>query len=318
MEKLNNEIIQMITNLQDMQPRQRDNIEKFMDDHNGKDQYGFSFEPFDSFSTDPLGFLETAMRLQSEAHEVYRFASVYNRHSPLYYKMSSQLEKLLGQLGSICITKAVIEQREGETFSILEDLTIGWLREMAAFHFRKCYESYMESASFFRYNGTALNLSLRFAVLDKRLQATTEKIEAIKAGKAKVDLTDRSEAVKKQAAPASETTAEPETAAPLSQKGTAFPVDKAAVRAADGQSGSEPSADADPVPDHAETAAVPTEPKTISEPGRTPVFTLLSDDELEELINDTNKYIPRLSDDLICRMSDYLSSRHSEYAESPP
>lgn len=112
MDELNYEIMQMINEHQVLRSKQAENAQKLGD----KDKYGFPFEPDDAINTNKLGFLETAMRLQTEANETFRFLRNINRHSPLFYKMSSELEKLVGQLGSICITKAVIEQQEGQTF----------------------------------------------------------------------------------------------------------------------------------------------------------------------------------------------------------
>ena len=54
MEGMNREIFEMITNLQDIRCLQRANAAKT----GGKDPYGFSFEPADSFSLEPLGFLK--------------------------------------------------------------------------------------------------------------------------------------------------------------------------------------------------------------------------------------------------------------------
>ena len=320
MEGMNNEITRMIMDLQMMHYRQQNAADQYMAENDGKDRYGFPFEPSDSFSTEPLGFSETAMRLQVEAQEIHRFASEYNRHSPQYYQMASQLEKLLGQLGSLCITKAVIEQREGKPFTTLNSLTIDWLRKKTAFHFRKCYESFMESAEVLSYNANALNLSIRWAVLDRRLQATAEKIEAIKAGKVKVDLSDKAEAVKKQAYPTGETAAEQEKAAPLSPKGTAFPVDKAAVRAAGGQPVSAPAAEAEPAADHAETPA-PMGPEEIPEAEEAEsleeVLSDFTDDELLDFIREEELYHD-VSDELISQMWEYYKSRQYAAAQSPP
>lgn len=192
MEELNNEIMDMVFELQSMHARQKVDAARLGD----KDKYGFPFEPFETFSTEPLGFQETAMRLQTESVELYTLMRQVNRHSPLYYQMSSQLEKLLNQLGSACITKAVLEQ-QGQEFHFLDRLTIDSLREKTAFNFRKCYASYMESITTLNYNAEALGLSIRWAALDKRLIATVEKIELIKAGKVKVEVKNPAEKLNK-------------------------------------------------------------------------------------------------------------------------
>ena len=145
-----------------------------------KDSYGYPFEPDCAFSTKPLEFVETAMRLDIEAMEMFSELSRLNRFSPLYYRLSGQFEKLLRQLGSFCITKAVIEQQENETFELLQDLTIEKLRKMAAFNFRKCFAAFMDSRSRGAYNADAFGFSIRWSALDRRLIATEEKIGKIK------------------------------------------------------------------------------------------------------------------------------------------
>ena len=145
-----------------------------------KDSYGYPFEPDCAFSTKPLELVETAMRLDIEAMEMFSELSRLNRFSPLYYRLSGQFEKLLRQLGSFCITKAVIEQRENETFELLQDLTIEKLRKMAAFNFRKCFAAFMDSRPRGAYNADAFGFSIRWSALDRRLIATEEKIGKIK------------------------------------------------------------------------------------------------------------------------------------------
>ena len=284
MEGLNYEIMEMTDKLQIMRYQQRINAQKIGD----TDRYGFPFEPADSFSTDPLGFIETAMRLQAEAAELYSFTREFNRHSPQYYQMSAQLEKLVSQLGSVCITKAVIEQQEGQEFPWLDTLTIEWLRKISAFQFRKCYESYMESMTYLNYNGSALSLSIRWAALDKRLQATGDKIEGIKTGKVNVDLNNKPESVKKQDENVRGSESREESPAAFSPKGSALPVDKAAAReAAAERDGNEQSAG-------------------VSEPDAKPVPTISADADVPEEKEETD--IPYVSDDLIRRMTQYYSS----------
>lgn len=229
MEEVNTNIMNMIYNLQDLRMDQKENAAKMPN----KDTYGFPFEPFDCFSTEPVTFLEKAMMLDSEAVDIFRQLRELNRHSPLFYQMSSDMEKIVSQLGSACITKAVIEQQGQNSESmnqLLNRLTIDHLREWAAFNLRKCFASYMESSSVLRYNKTALNLSLRWSALDKRLLATAERIEKIKSGEIKVDLTDKAEELKKSVVPEKQTEKAEKHAAPLRDSGSALPVDKAAVR----------------------------------------------------------------------------------------
>ena len=81
MEGLNYEIMKMINEFQILRARQEESAAKAGD----RDGYGYPFEPSDLFGTTPLGFLETTMRLQTEAAEAFRFLREINRHSPLYH-----------------------------------------------------------------------------------------------------------------------------------------------------------------------------------------------------------------------------------------
>ena len=233
MESMNMEIINLITNLQWVKASQKEKVKDMPE----TDLYGFPFEPYDDFSTEPLSFFETAMRLETEASQTFAMLREFNRHSPLFYQMSSDLEKIVSQLGSACITKAVI-QMQGESSvdmdELLDSLTIDKLRGWAAFNFRKCYASFMESIADVFYNKTAMNLSIRWAALDKRLIATAEKIEQIKAGKIKIDL--KSKTQEPQPEQDSSEAAEPtenKPAAALSGNGRAFPIDKSMVQQAE-------------------------------------------------------------------------------------
>ena len=236
MESMNMEIINLITNLQWVKASQKNKVKDMPE----TDLYGFPFEPYEEFSTEPLSFFETAMRLETEASQTFAMLREFNRHSPLFYQMSSDLEKIVSQLGSACITKAVI-QMQGESSvdmdELLGSLTIDKLRGWAAFNFRKCYASFMESIADVFYNKTAMNLSIRWAALDKRLIATAEKIEQIKAGKIKIDLKPKTQELEQeqQAEQASSEAAEPtenKPAAALSGTGRALPIDKGMVRQA--------------------------------------------------------------------------------------
>ena len=234
MESMNMEIINLITNLQWVKASQKNKVKDMPE----TDLYGFPFEPYEEFSTEPLSFFETAMRLETEASQTFAMLREFNRHSPLFYQMSSDLEKIVSQLGSACITKAVI-QMQGESSvdmdELLGSLTIDKLRGWAAFNFRKCYASFMESIADVFYNKTAMNLSIRWAALDKRLIATAEKIEQIQAGKIKIDLKPKPQEQEAQAEQASSEAAEPtenKPAAALSGNGRALPIDKSMVRQA--------------------------------------------------------------------------------------
>ena len=225
MEQINMQTMQIVDDLARMRSFRKANAEKQPD----TDPYGFKYEPFEAFSAEPLGFLETAMRLQTEALELFSAMGKANRHSPLYIRMCSQMEKLIAQLGSCCITKAVIEHEEGEKFGFLTDLTIKRLRKIAGFNFRKCYQSFMESQTLGHFNAATLNLSVRWAALDKRLIATAEKIEKINAGKVKIDLSENKEAEKSETK-ASENAEQKAEPASFAGKSHSFSIDKAMVR----------------------------------------------------------------------------------------
>ncbi len=232
MEEINSEIMRMITEF-NMINSGRGGIQPLT----GTDRYGYEFEPLDTFSTDPLGFAEKTLRMQNEAMETFTLVRTANRHSPMYHKLSARLEKLISYLGSCCITKAVMEQ-PGETFRLLNILTTDWLRGMAAFILRKCYAAFMECRAEGRCSYAAFDLSVRWELLDRRLEATAEKIEKIKAGKISIDLSEKRPSAEPQAERSEN---KEQHAAALPVKGTALPVDKAAVRKIlEGQAEEEP------------------------------------------------------------------------------
>jgi hypothetical protein len=352
MEHMNQEIMKMIVELGSIRSQQKAQAAKIGE----RDQYGFPFEPGDSFSMEPLGFLETAMKLQTEAAESFGLLREYNRHSPLFYKMAARLEKLLSRLGSACITKAVIEQ-QGENSKdmdqLLFDLNIESLRQSTAFVFRKCYSSFMESAGCFRFNQSALDLSIRFSALDKRLMATAEKIELIKAGKVKIDMNDRSAGDKSDAAQKPEDQQENRSAAALASKGRAFPVDKSALcGTAEPVSGIKPEPiseqTVEPVASDIEVSASGSagdaasekisEPELTQEPGSSSAESEMSlaeaedafetRDEIDDFDEDTyfdeDEDLPVVSEDLVRRMSELCRNPEAmawafpEYAMAPP
>ncbi len=239
MEEINSEIMRMITEF-NLINSSRGGMQPLA----GTDKYGYEFEPLDSFSTDPLGFAEKTLRMQNEAMETFTLVRTANRHSPLFHKLSAQLEKLISYLGSCCITKAVMEQ-QGESFRLLDILTTDWLRGMAAFNLRKCYAAFMECRTEGRYSYAAFDLSVRWALLDRRLEATAEKIEKIKTGKVSIDLSEKRPSAEPQAEISDN---KEQKAAALSAKGTALPIDKAAVRNIGQQNAAEKTA--------ADTAAI--------------------------------------------------------------
>ena len=228
------------------------------------DSLGFQFEPLNAYSDEPLGFLETTMRLQTEASVLFSRSRKLNHLSPLYAKAALRLERMIRALGSCCVTKAVLEQ-EGRAFPMIEDVTVGWLRRMAAFSFRKCYAAFMDAHEAGAYNTAASDLSLRFSLLDKRLQATEEKIEKIRAGKVHVDLSVPAAPAGKAPERSGENGADAESAAVVPafpERAAACPVDKGALRELTERSaGPLPAEDCGPagdeVPDPDSTPAEP-------------------------------------------------------------
>ena len=320
MEGINYEIMKMIDEHQQMRARQKANAPKLGE----KDSYGFPFEPSDCFGTTTLGFLETAMKMQTQALETFRMLTNINRHSPLFYKMSSELEKLIGQLGSVCITQAVIEQREGQTFPTLEKLTIEWLREKVAFNFRKCYASYMESMSYVRFNQTALSLSTRWAALDRRLLATQEKIEKIKVGLIKVDVSEINDTAKVPADPDTDQKSREQKDTALPTEGRTFSINKAAVREWDQQKQTdtaspaeetdipnddtfEPSVEAadESEPNH----AVPEECKEDATVSDEPDMTEAQPAEAISGRENDAEELPAVSEEFVSQMSEYLTQQ---------
>ena len=225
MEAMNTEVRKMIDDLEIYKAIKQESARKA----GSADQYGYPFERFDAFSDAPLDFTENAIKLYSEAGETYLLLRQINRHSPLFYQMSEQLEKLVGQLGSVCVTKAVMEKQSGKPVDYFEELTIDWLRGITAFNFRKCYKAFMESNAYLEHNVKALALSIRWSALDKRLIATAEKINKIMSGEVKIDISEKESAEKKNLVK-DQGAENAETVSALSHKSSALPIDKTALR----------------------------------------------------------------------------------------
>ena len=179
-DKITPQIVNMINDLMDHRWQMQNK-----DASAEEDEYGYPFEPDNVISTEPLAFYESAMRLQTLAAELYSYVYKLNRHSPQFIKASSLLEKLVRQLGICCITVAALEQ-EGNNFSMLDGLTISWLRSITAFNVRKCYSAFMEQREIGVFRGHVTDLSIRWSALDKRLTATEKKIENIRNGSVRI------------------------------------------------------------------------------------------------------------------------------------
>ena len=121
--------------------------------------------------------------LWKDTQIIFSHACRENRFSENYLKYCAQLEKNIKRVGSLCLTKAVLEQT-GESFPKLEDMTIRELAGMTACHLRKCHAAleglYWDNDLL---GMTYLNWEFRWFDLAKRLNATEVKIKKIREGK---------------------------------------------------------------------------------------------------------------------------------------
>lgn len=144
-------------------------------------------EAFNEFSDAPFEFEGTAVALWGDTQKVYYHACIANRFSEDYLVYCNQLEKNIKQLGSFCLTRAVLEQK-GIALPKLKDLTIHELVCMVSFHFRKAHAAL---DGIYKDNDllgmTYLNWEFRWVGLGNRLKATEVKIRKIKEGKVNVD-----------------------------------------------------------------------------------------------------------------------------------
>ena len=151
------------------------------------DPFGLPFEPMDEFSDAPLEFEELAETLWKILNDTYILSVRYNRHSPFYLKLCCQLEKHIRQFGSLCITKAVLEQKD-LSFPKLQDMTIRELYSMVSLHFRKCRQAFQEGCD----SGQGHDMEMvdrvcRWGYLAERLKATEERIQKIRSGEINAD-----------------------------------------------------------------------------------------------------------------------------------
>lgn len=139
-------------------------------------------EAFNTFSNAPFEFENTACDLWGDTQKVYYHACTANRFSENYLTYCSQLEKNIKQLGSFCLTKAVLEQK-GVELPRLKDLTILELVCMVSYHYRKAHAAL---DGVYRDNNVLamsyLNWEFRWVGLGNRLKATEVKIQKIRAG----------------------------------------------------------------------------------------------------------------------------------------
>ena len=139
------------------------------------------------FSNAPFEFESTAALLWQDTQTVYVHACTANRFSENYLTFCGMLEKNIKQLGSLCLTKAVLEQN-GMSFPNLSKMSIKELVCMVSFHLRKAHAAL---EGIYQDNNvlgmTYLNWEFRWAGLGSRLKATEVKIQNIREGKINTD-----------------------------------------------------------------------------------------------------------------------------------
>ncbi len=185
-------------------------------------------ERLDEFSTVPFGFEESASFLWEDTQLTYQHACLSNRFSEEYLKLCGRLEKNIKQVGSMCVTKAVLEQ-EGFVFSGLEAMNINDLIGMVSFHLRKCHAAFR---TIYRENNflgmSYLNWEFRWVELGSRLKSTGVKIQNIAAGSVKIDSILQREAVTSRSDDTK--SASVQAPHPLPVNPAALPVDGSLVR----------------------------------------------------------------------------------------
>ena len=140
-------------------------------------------EQISEFSNAPTEFEATASLLWDDTQIVYTNACIANRYSENYLLFCEQLEKNIKQLGSFCLTKAVLEQN-GMSFPNLDKMSIREMAGMIGYHLRKAHAALQGIYQDNQILGmTYLNWEFRWAGLDNRLRSTEVKIQMIKEGK---------------------------------------------------------------------------------------------------------------------------------------
>ena len=157
------------------------------DDQELVDNYGFPFEPEGIYNSAMLDFEEVAEALWGLILQTHYCATRYHRLSPNYTLLMQILEKHIRQMGSYCITQAVLEQA-GREFKLIKGAELKELCGMVSLHFRKCCRAY--NTIYSKDQCQDLNMMkwiFRWAALFERLKATQEKIDKIKSGKLKIE-----------------------------------------------------------------------------------------------------------------------------------
>jgi len=157
------------------------------DENTETDSFGLPFEAMDTYSDDPLEFEELSVKLWHVLYEIYNISLLVNKLSPSYLTLCRHLERDIRQMGSLCVTKAVLEQKNCD-FPALSGMTVEELYRMVSRHFRKCFAAFeiqrMESSN---YDTNMMDWVCRWALLAERLKSTEDKIRKITSGKINAD-----------------------------------------------------------------------------------------------------------------------------------
>ena len=141
----------------------------------------------DEFSTSPFEFCESSKMLWEDTQLIYQHACIANRFTEDYLKLCGRLEKNIKQVGSLCITKAVLEQK-GLGFPELAGMEIDGLLGMVSYHLRKCHAAFRSIYRHSNFLGMSyLNREFRWVDLGNRLKSTDVRIRNILDGKENVD-----------------------------------------------------------------------------------------------------------------------------------
>ena len=144
-------------------------------------------ESCDEFSTAPFDFEESTKILWEDTQLTYYHACSANRFTEQYLALCRRLEKNIKQVGSLCVTKAVLE-KSGLLFPDLSEMNIDELIGMVSYHLRKCHATFRSVYQCNNYLGMSyLNWEFRWVELGNRLKSTNVKIQEILDGKVNIE-----------------------------------------------------------------------------------------------------------------------------------
>ena len=134
-----------------------------------------------------ISFEEMASALCEDILQLDTFAVIKNRFSQSYLELCQRLEKGLAELAGFCVTRAVFEKK-GIRFTKLDDLKLNTLSGIAGYHFRKTHDAVSKTLNKNqKFWIQMLDMEFRWYNLSKRIKATADRIELIRAGKINVD-----------------------------------------------------------------------------------------------------------------------------------